>query len=307
MKSIDARSLHIMCKRGKTVEELMAKYGKETPEELFEAIRKADPKGAEYFIKELKANQKKATKFSRRQVQRTEGVAEALNAEEAETGREEEQQMAEAEMSNHEEEPMMEAEMSEAEEELEETPMLTLEQLEKDEAELSGICVSLELEHKDMATRRREIVGDLARANRALKELMRLINENKEKIEPLITEYNYLAAQMSAKSAEITSYKEMLADARRQIRELRKVYILVYSDKLVAENGELPTFSASKIDAIAYDDLIMRDEAEALTVKEIKTIAKLILTVNVLKYDDVEYELAFDNQKVQDFYELVTA
>ena len=96
----------------------------------------------------------------------------------------------------------------------------------------------------------------------------------------------------------------MLADTRAQIEEAQKLKISVFSDGTIeCENGELESPWAAEVSQL-YSTLILLAAAEELTIKQIKTVAKLVLMVKKI---DKKYELEFDSDLVQKLYEAAIA
>lgn len=96
----------------------------------------------------------------------------------------------------------------------------------------------------------------------------------------------------------------MLADTRAQLEEAKKLKISVFSDGTIeCENGELQYPSEAEVSQV-FSTIILLAAAEELTVKQIKTVAKLVLTVKKI---DKKYELEFDSDSVQKFYEAAIA
>lgn len=292
---ITVKGLHIDIKRGATVQLLMEKYGIGTPEELFEIIRRVTPGNADKFERLIKANQKKSAKKSSQKLQ-THVVEETPG----EVERAENTTQLEEDAPPIEEEVVPIARLTTERNE----KTMSLQQLLDDQQTLSDWCVRLELEHKEMAQRRLQIVKELAKVKNVLTELQRLLKANETKVEDFLSEYNDLAIHMAQTSTEISSCKEVLEEVRQQIEEAQKVKILVYSEGVIeSEDGEIPIPAESDV-AELMTTLVQRPEAEELTIKEIKTVAKVILIVKVM---DQKFELEFDSERVQKFYEAVSA
>ncbi len=190
------------------------------------------------------------------------------------------------------------------EEPINDEPKLSLEELLEEEKFLSDNCVALEKEHKELISARREDVKMLANIKKTLEELKRLLQANQNRLTTVLEDYNSKAEQMIRVNSEISACKEMLADTRAQLEEAKKLKISVFSDGTIeCENGELQYPSEAEVSQV-FSTIILLAAAEELTVKQIKTVAKLVLTVKKI---DKKYELEFDSDSVQKFYEAAIA
>lgn len=183
-------------------------------------------------------------------------------------------------------------------------PKPSLNELLEAEKFLSDNCVSLEKEHNALINARREDVKTLALIKRTLEELKRLLQVNQSKLTTVLEDYNSKAEQMLRVSSEISACKEMLADTRAQIEEAKKLKVSVFSDGTIeCENGELESPCEAEVSQL-FSTLILLAAAEELTIKQVKTVAKL---VSVVKKIDQKYELEFDSDLVQKLYEAAIA
>jgi len=183
-------------------------------------------------------------------------------------------------------------------------PKPSLNELLEAEKFLSDNCVSLEKEHNALINARREDVKTLVNIKRTLEELKRLLQANQNRLTTVLENYNSKAEQMLRVSSEISACKEMLADTRAQIEEAQKLKVSVFSGGTIeCENGELEYPSEAEISQL-FPTLILLAAAEELTIKQIKTVAKLVL---IVKRIDQKYELEFDSDLVQKLYEAAIA
>ena len=131
-----------------------------------------------------------------------------------------------------------------------------------------------------------------------------LLQANQNRLTTVLENYNSKAEQMLRVSSEISACKEMLADTRAQIEEAQKLKVSVFSGGTIeCENGELEYPSEAEISQL-FPTLILLAAAEELTIKQIKTVAKLVL---IVKRIDQKYELEFDSDLVQKLYEAAIA
>lgn len=314
MKNMTAKDLHIAVKNQATEEDLMIRYGINSSEELYDLMSKVSPGNLEHFKREIKKNQKSRS----RKESRKEEAGLEQQKEDTEQIRVATQVgfMNQTESTNSENLPGQNSadengkigktivEGVTVEEPINDEPKLSLEELLEEEKFLSDNCVALEKEHKELISARREDVKMLANIKRTLEELKRLLQANQNRLTTVLEDYNSKAEQMIRVNSEISACKEMLADTRAQIEEAKKLKISVFSDGTIeCENGELQYPSEAEVSQV-FSTIILLAAAEELTVKQIKTVAKLVLTVKKI---DKKYELEFDSDSVQKFYEAAIA
>lgn len=327
-EQINAKALHVLIKRGCTSSELMEKFGLSDEKQLFEKIHQISPVGALDFISQIRKNNKSARRRERKEanklveVQQDPSKAENSTEEVTATVFEEtssdviqEIQPVEDNSSNKEIQPIEDNSSNKEIQSIEDnsssqnTSISHLEELQEKESLLSQDIISDEEAHKEMVARRREINLSFKKVKNALSELQRLLKLNEEKTSALIEEYNDLSTKMRTKSSDIKAKKAILADIREQIANLKKCVVYVFADG----NIEVENASISDVDddedevAERLLTLVQYAEAEELTIKDLKTIAKLELMVAELIADGINYELFFDSETVQKFYETVTA
>lgn len=327
-EQINAKALHVLIKRGCTSSELMEKFGLSDEKQLFERIHQISPVGALDFISQIRKNNKSARRRERKEANKlvevqqdlpkVENSTEEVTAtvfEETSSDVIQEVQPVEDNSSSKEIQPVednssnKEIQPIEDNSSIQNTSISHLEELQEKATLLSQDIISDEEAHKEMVARRREINLSFKKVKNALSELQRLLKLNEEKTSALIEEYNDLSTKMRTKSSDIKAKKAILADIREQIDNLKKCVVYVFADG----NIEVENASISDVDddedevAERLLTLVQYAEAEELTIKDLKTIAKLELMVAELIADGINYELFFDSETVQKFYETVTA
>ena len=327
-EQINAKALHVLIKRGCTSSELMEKFGLSDEKQLFERIHQISPVGALDFISQIRKNNKSARRRERKEANKlvevqqdlpkVENSTEEVTAtvfEETSSDVIQEVQPVEDNSSNKGIQPVednssnKEIQPIEDNSSIQNTSISHLEELQEKETLLSQDIISDEEAHKEMVARRREINLSFKKVKNALSELQRLLKLNEEKTSALIEEYNDLSTKMRTKSSDIKAKKAILADIREQIDNLKKCVVYVFADG----NIEVENASISDVDddedevAERLLTLVQYAEAEELTIKDLKTVAKLELMVAELIADGINYELFFDSETVQKFYETVTA
>ena len=300
MKKMSSKDLHVALKNQATEEELMERYGVDSSEELYEVMSKVAPGNFEYFKKEIKKNQKNRL---RKDAKKEMALDNHKEDEQIELTNFETLTDQSSEVENGKVGKNM-VDYTAVEKPTNDEPKPSLNELLEAEKFLSDNCVSLEKEHNALINARREDVKTLAEIKRTLEELKRLLQVNQSKLTTVLENYNSKAEQMLRVSSEISACKEMLADTRAQIEEAKKLKISVFSDGTIeCENGELESPCEAEVSQL-FSTLILLAAAEELTIKQIKTVAKLVLMVKKI---DKKYELEFDSDLVQKLYEAAIA
>ena len=300
MKKMTSKDLHVALKNQATEEELMERYGVDSSEELYEVMSKVAPGNFEYFKKEIKKNQKNRLRKDEKKKMALDNQKED---EQIELTNFETLTDQSSEVENGKVGKNM-VDYTAVEKPTNDEPKPSLNELLEAEKFLSDNCVSLEKEHNALINARREDVKTLALIKRTLEELKRLLQVNQSKLTTVLEDYNSKAEQMLRVSSEISACKEMLADTRAQIEEAKKLKVSVFSDGTIeCENGELESPCEAEVSQL-FSTLILMAAAEELTIKQVKTVAKL---VSVVKKIDQKYELEFDSDLVQKLYEAAIA
>ena len=300
MKKMTSKDLHVALKNQATEEELMERYGVDSSEELYEVMSKVAPENFEYFKKKIKKNQKNRLRKDEKKEMALDNQKED---EQIELTNFETLTDQSSEVENGKVGKNM-VDYTAVEKPTNDEPKPSLNELLEAEKFLSDNCVSLEKEHNALINARREDVKTLALIKRTLEELKRLLQVNQSKLTTVLEDYNSKAEQMLRVSSEISACKEMLADTRAQIEEAKKLKVSVFSDGTIeCENGELESPCEAEVSQL-FSTLILLAAAEELTIKQVKTVAKL---VSVVKKIDQKYELEFDSDLVQKLYEAAIA
>lgn len=300
MKKMTSKDLHVALKNQATEEELMERYGVDSSEELYEVMSKVAPGNFEYFKKKIKKNQKNRLRKDEKKEMALDNQKED---EQIELTNFETLTDQSSEVENGKVGKNM-VDYTAVEKPTNDEPKPSLNELLEAEKFLSDNCVSLEKEHNALINARREDVKTLTLIKRTLEELKRLLQVNQSKLTTVLEDYNSKAEQMLRVSSEISACKEMLADTRAQIEEAKKLKVSVFSDGTIeCENGELESPCEAEVSQL-FSTLILLAAAEELTIKQIKTVAKLVLMVKKI---DKKYELEFDSDLVQKLYEAAIA
>lgn len=276
------KDIHIALKRNDGVQYLMKHFGFTTEEELFKAIRRISPLGAEDFIRKLKKQRKARKNMKEFQVVEPAEVAETVETAEP-------------------------AEVVETTENSCDEISVIIKELKKQEKELSSDVCALEGVHKSLANKRRGLMEQLAEAKSALEELLKELSLQKQNVANIYTEYNLCAEEMARVNEQRKNLKEQLESVRTQITELKKVTLFIYQNgDIEIEEGKPVQISNEEVIS-TFNHLICYPEAGTLTVNEIRAVAKLREMVKAYQANEILVELFFDSLAVQAFWETIIA
>lgn len=286
MTVMQAKDVHIALKREDGIAYLMERFGFTSEEELFEVIKKVVPKG-----KNLINGLKRQRKFNMRRDRLNDDLSLA-NEEEVDS-----REATDDEYESAFEEPEPEILL------LHRTRVEDMKSLKTEEEELSRKVRELEAEHKKLVSQRRDAVSGLKRAKGNLAELRRLLKIQQEIVMKLYKEYESCTSQMENLNQERRDFQKWLDDVRTTISELNKVTIFVYEDGTIEiENAEIPSISENAILG-ELGKLLSFDEAEVLTIREARTMAKLLVIMKFLKENKRETELVLDSPRFQNVWQ----
>lgn len=285
-REFTSKDLHIQLKRGKDIEFMLEKYGLKDEDELFKLIRKIIPgSSADTFISKLQRNSRKSAKKDKTSDNPTLDVHSEIHIQQE---NDIDASVPERKSYNH----------SLAEEEM--------KRLSKDEAELSRWLCKLESEHKLLVQKRSKVFDSLREAKKDCQELLERVEKIRERVEEYRKQYEDISKEMFKYNNDIGAAKEIIQDVRDKMSRLRVISIFIYEDgRIELEGAEIPEILDGSIN-ILFNDLINRHDAEELTIKSVKSVAQLILIVKHFQEVRANFELYFDNSKVQDFYDLIS-
>lgn len=276
------KDLHIALKTNNPAEELMKRFDFSTREELYEAIRKISPQAAKDFIRKIERKSK-----------HSDSKVEVVVVEIAEETQEDSAILMANDEAEEEVNVMSSGETRESE----------LQQLQRDEQELSDWLCNLEGEHKGIVARRLAIAEQLEKSKKILQKILGELEREQGNVVSLYSEYNELAHRMQEVTHECIAHRELLTDVRDRIVELSKVYIFVFEDgNIEVENAEMVSVSSEEVIAI-FNVLVERPEAEEIKLKEIKSIARLKAMVKEYERRNLKFEINFGNPKAQQLFE----
>lgn len=286
IKPMTSKDLHIACKRADGISYLMNRFSIETEEELFAVIRRVVAAHSDWFIKKLqKCRAKAKDNFS---VETDSQICDV----DWEVVAEDDGEISEPDPEHDELEEAKDVKRKEVQ--------MKLNDLLKEEEELSTSLRFLEGVHKEMVAKRRSIVSDLEAEKAVLIRLQSELSEHENAVMALYTEYKACAEKMQDINGDMRAHTELLKELRDEIAELQKITVFVYDTGIIeVENAEVPLIPEERIRE-EVDRIISLPEAEEVTIRNVKIVARLKAMLAELQSDNVE--IIFDSEKVQALY-----
>lgn len=296
-KPLTSKDIRLAVKHGNTISELMEEYGFSHEEELFSTIGKIFTKGtdAAKIISAIKKNSKK-NKPSRESKQSIPTFATSTSEDPTES------------VNSQGTVEVLPVETHLAEDP---TSSESISSLEAEEQELSQQLMVLETTHKGLVSCHLASKKELLRMQRILAEMQRLIAEHQKNLTCELQKIQKTSDEMAKVSQEAKSISSRLKVVRAKLEELKKISIFVYANgNLELENGEIPHSVCSE-EALnsKFTELVLWPRAKefSVTLKDLTTVAKLLLWTEYLASSGLAFEISFDSEEVQRFYEAVTA
>ena len=275
-------------KHGFTVAQVVEKYGFESEDKLFEAIRRNASSKAEQYFKVLRKNEKLPKHHRELVADTVTPVNDVTPVEPAPVT------------------PVIpEVTLEVTENNVTVTPPVApviskLEQLEADKQAFSDELYAKEVSHKRKMQERKQIADRLRSCKMELSKLLSQVDTLAEEVTLLGEQYSNKACEMRALDIEMSEYRMAIADIDEMMEELKQVVFLVSSSNIEVENAELPSINPDEVSAL-FSELLTKEDAEELTVREIKTVAQLLLIVRSFKH----YEVVFENPKMETLFGLL--
>lgn len=281
MKTLTSKAIRVLDKRHASIPEITKQYGI-SEEELFQIIQKFFPQHEE--ARRIWSNLKKNTKREKA------GVNQANSNSEQSINPSEQEQVASI--------------LS-----FEETAQGQLSQLKEEEAKLSLALMNLEAQHKALVTANVSFRGALLALKKRLNALDQAVGECRKEFSKTLEEIQFTSERMAEVNEMRKETSFELSKLRAKIFELQKVTIFFYEDgTLEAENTKISAVSSEALSKL-FGELVLYPQASefSVTLKEVKSIAQLLLWTEELKSKGISFEIVFDRESVESFYRLVSA
>lgn len=176
-----------------------------------------------------------------------------------------------------------------------------LEALEAKEAELSKQVIDLENQHKQLAGERRGYLQKLRSIQQKVDEICQELGKQQTAYEETANLNNGVVRQMNKISKVRAEKLAELTTVRGEITKLRTTIIAVYDDcgfEIVEGNTISLEPEQSEVGTLTHQ-LAELEICENLTIKQIKTLAKLIL---ISKNTSSKTEFIFDSSDLEQAY-----
>lgn len=298
MAFIKSRDIRIAAKREDGVEYLMKRFGFSTKEKLYERIRKILPSEADALIKNFdKKHRQYITRQENARIPQEPAKEDVKFEKPADF-----QEQIEVVIHN-----VAELEAIQEENQKPERVMLSIEELKLQEAELSEELCNAEGEHKVFVAERRSLCEDIAKARRAIEELLRLADIQNEHVQQLLTRYSECDAKMVENMKTQRALHELLDETRAQIVASEKIAIYVYQNgNLEVCNGDVPAISDEEVFS-EFSKLLSNHLSGDITINEMKGVIKLKKVVAIFSERGRNYEIAFESENVKRVWESILA
>ena len=295
-RNMTSADVHIFQKNGKSINDLMLKFGFESEDDVEDEIRKMFKRGSSNMIKQLRKNGE--TKKHRRKDTKVEASQEM---DEAITTQEETE-----ELENDGTIASLESQPSK----------ISLEDLQKQESEYSALLIEYEQKHKSCMQVRRDIVTRLQSVDTECNSLLQKVKELEATMKELQAEYEEATLKMAYCHDDVLSTRRTLQKVRKQIEEAKKVEIFVYKNG----NFELEQLSSGEkvertfedlLEELAQTDtdftrLLSMPGADEMTVRQLKTAINLQMIIKSFEEQGLGYSIIFEDEQLQKFYETMT-
>lgn len=293
MKQLNAKSIRLFVKRHTTISEITSKYDI-SEEELFQAIQK-------FFSQHAEANriwnqlQKNSTKKAVPK-EPSSNIATEHN----------EQEHTTLNLSS-EDEPSDSASLQLKEDA--KSSVSILPQLEDEATRMSHELMQLDSKHKAYTQKLLKSKKELLQLNEALEQMKQVVQKHKEALAEMLEGVQLTCSERAEINAMQREMSANLSLLRAKIFDLKKVTIFVYEDGTIdVENGEVPAVNSETLNQ-KFGELVLHPQALefSVTLKEIKSIATLLLWTEHFESSSIPYEVVFDRDPVRDFYNMVKA
>jgi hypothetical protein len=159
---------------------------------------------------------------------------------------------------------------------------------------------SEELVHKGIVSARSEIRTALQEHHQALIDLRKQTSQHEEKISALLSELEITAMQMYESTVRIQALQEAKLTIESRIEEAKHVSIFIYN------SGEVEVETQATIQFPECDDLfnsiVKEEELADLTIKQVRSLAKVITLVRLLRVQGNPYEVSFEDKTSENYF-----
>lgn len=176
-----------------------------------------------------------------------------------------------------------------------------LEDLNLQREDIQSSLNELELSHKSLVSDRAILRKKIDDHKETLKELSKKVAICKTDLVNLVSELKGKYSLMQELDKSISGKREELSEINIKIKNAQSITIYVYSsgdiDIEATSSVEIPEANTDTVGKIISDE-----QAENLTLKQIKTTAKLIAMIQCFEQQGLQYALLFDEPVMEELF-----
>ena len=177
----------------------------------------------------------------------------------------------------------------------------TLEDLNLQREDIQSSLNELELSHKSLVSDRAIIRKKIDDHKKTLKELNEKVSICKTDLVNLTSELKEKFLIMQELDESISRKRDDLSEINAKIEKTKSITILVFNSGDIEIDAsfsvEIPEANTETVGKIISDE-----QAENLTLKQIKSISRLIVLIQKLKQQDLSFELLFDETIMEELF-----
>lgn len=177
----------------------------------------------------------------------------------------------------------------------------TLEALKLQREDIQSSLNGLELCHKALVSDRTILRKKIDEHKKTLKELNEKVSICKTDLVNLTSELEEKFSIMQELDEGISRKRDDLSEINAKIEKTKSITILVFNSgdiEIVASfSVEIPEANTETVGKI-----ISNEQADNLTLKQIKAVSKLIVLIQNLEQQDLNYELLFDEIMMEEMF-----
>lgn len=184
------------------------------------------------------------------------------------------------------------------------SPESQIDILKRRESKLSSRIFSLESQHSELVSKRAAQRAEFKQQKMRLSALVEKLERAKSEFKTTFSEWKHTGAEMKELSSSIRREKQVLQSVRKEISSLQKVFIFAYcSGELEIENNSDIDLTVEPADvAVKFGELIDLSAVDSLAIKEVRQLARLLLLMKKIQANKVQFELTFENEKLEAAY-----
>lgn len=175
-----------------------------------------------------------------------------------------------------------------------------LENLLKEEEILRQKIIDGELITKEIRKKITLFYKDLRSHKERLLEIKGEVQLHTADIEKIVSELTCLSSKLEKTNLTISGYRHELGRIIEEIASLKKVYIYVYDDGEIEIENAKPVYTGWEN---KFKEMIDFPEFESLSIKQLKLLAKVVVFIQHLKDQQLEFEITFESKSLQEIYQ----